>query len=260
MRAFILALAVSSALAAPSAVPYHLRGISRIVGGEDASPGEFPYQISFQQYMFGWKFHFCGASIYDETTAVCAAHCVYGNDYDNPDGLRIVGGEYDLFTDSDTEQNRPLSKIIIHKGYSSRTMENDISLLKISTPFTFNDYVKAIPLPAAGESFSGSATVTGWGTLSSGGPTPAILQKVDVPIVSDEECQRAYRRSEIFLSNMCAGEAGKDSCQGDSGGPLACEGKLCGVVSWGIGCADPRYYGVYTEVSYFIDWITENAA
>ena len=139
-------------------------------------------------------------------------------------------------------------------------MENDISLLKISEPFTFNDVVQAIPLPEVGESFSGSATVTGWGTLSSGGSSPAILQKVDVPIVSDAECRSAYGSNDIYDSNICAGEAGKDSCQGDSGGPLACEGKLCGVVSWGIGCGYPGYYGVYTEVSYFIDWITENAA
>jgi len=260
MRTFILALAVASALAAPRGLPYHLRGHNRIVGGTEATPGEFPYQLSFQQYSFGWKFHFCGASIYDESTAICAGHCVYGDDYDNPTGVRVVAGEHDLFTNEGNEQERDLVQIVLHEDYSPSGTINDISLLKLASPFEFNEYVNAIPIPASGETFEGYGTVTGWGTLSSGGSSPDVLQKVDVPLVSDEECRQAYGYTSILDSMLCAGEEGKDSCQGDSGGPLACDGKLCGVVSWGRGCAAAGYPGVYTEVAYFVDWVVKNAA
>ena len=61
---------------------------------------------------------------------------------------------------------------------------------------------------------------------------------------------------------LCAGvinTGGKDSCQGDSGGPLVVslggQWNLAGIVSFGVGCADPQYPGVYTRVSNFINWI-----
>ena len=105
-----------------------------------------------------------------------------------------------------------------------------------------------------------SRVFLGFGTLSSGGSLANQLMQVEVPIVSQSSCKRAYGSS-IHNSMVCAGlrEGGKDSCQGDSGGPLVCEfnGKffLEGVVSWGSGCASPGKYGVYARVRYLRKWI-----
>merc|ERR1712212_42405 len=167
--------------------------------------------------------------------------------------------------DEGNEQTVVLSKIIQHEDYNGFTISNDISLLKLSEPLSFNDYVQGIALPAPGHAASGDCIVSGWGTTSEGGSTPSVLRKVAVPIVSDEECRAAYGESDIEDSMICAGlpEGGKDSCQGDSGGPFACKDTgstyLAGVVSWGYGCARPNYPGVYTEVAYFVDWVKENA-
>ena len=68
-------------------------------------------------------------------------------------------------------------------------------------------------------------------------------------------------------SNICAGYAagGVDTCQGDSGGPMfrrdnANQWIQVGIVSWGIGCAQPNAPGVYTEVSTFASQIASAAA
>ncbi|XP_076057511.1 trypsin-1-like [Oratosquilla oratoria] len=258
MRTIIFALLVAGAFAVPTNRPRLRLGLNKIVGGEDATPGEFPYQISFQDNSWGFIFHFCGGSVYNENYIVTAGHCVYGKNYDNPSNLQITAGEHNLDKEEGNEQSVKVEKIILHEDYDTWTVSNDISLLKLAEPLTMNDYVKAIPLET--KIASGNCKVTGWGALTEGGSSPSVLQWVTVPIVSDKKCREAYGSSEILDSMLCAGGDGKkDSCQGDSGGPLACDGRLAGVVSWGFGCARPKYPGVYTEVSYFADWVTKHA-
>ncbi|KAL7644219.1 UNVERIFIED_CONTAM: hypothetical protein RMT77_005045 [Armadillidium vulgare] len=245
--------------------PYRTRPLGKrhhlgIVGGQDAAPGEFPYQLSFQELtILDNYFHFCGASIYNEFTAICAGHCVYGEEYDDPQDLFVVAGEYDLSVESGDEQRLRVSQIALHEEYDGANYYNDISLLRVNTSFTFNDLVGPVTLPAQGQQTTGNCTVTGWGDLEEGGTSPSILQKVVVPVVSDVDCDNDYILTTFTESWLCAGQAGKDSCQGDSGGPLWCGDYQGGIVSWGNGCARARFPGVYTEVAYFVDWILAHA-
>lgn len=100
------------------------------------------------------------------------------------------------------------------------------------------------------------------------GPLPSILQEVSVPVINNTVCESMYRAAgyiehipHIFI---CAGwrRGGFDSCEGDSGGPMVIQRPdkrflLAGVISWGIGCAEPNQPGVYTRISEFRDWINQ---
>lgn len=232
-----------------------------IVGGTDANIADYPWQISFQTSSGS---HFCGGSVLSADWVLTAQHCVVGS---SPSSVRIEAGISNL---SASGQIRNVAQIIPYPGYVDASKGKDVALLRLSTPLDLSGpNVKAIPLVTATDASNGLtnpgvvSTVTGWGTLSSGGPSPDRLQTVDVPLVSNADAQAAYPQETITADQIGAGllgVGGKDSCQGDSGGPLtvpsASGDKLAGVVSWGYGCADPDYPGMYARVSSFESWIT----
>ncbi|XP_045132699.1 trypsin-1-like isoform X2 [Portunus trituberculatus] len=236
----------------------------RIVGGTEAERHEFPWVVSLQAYNATKSkyHHICGASIIDEWWIMTAAHCFKTGNLD----VKIIAGDHKLSAVEDEEQHRIVKDTVIHSGWDNDLNLNDIALLKLSEKLELNGKTVApISLPTPLTKSTGECVVAGWGKTSHESRTPSdLLRKVRLPIVSDEECKGTYAtfNEKVFDNNICAGykEGGKSSCQGDSGGPLVCQGVnnknyVAGVVSWGRGCGLKNIPIVYTEVSYFVDWI-----
>ncbi|AZZ95253.1 trypsin-like serine protease [Hahella sp. KA22] len=228
---------------------------AKIVGGEEASEGEFPFMVYLQYNGGQW----CGASVVSDYYVLTAAHCTSGR---SASSFKAVVGLHRQNDMSDAQVIQ-VTEVINHPGYNSNTMQNDIALLKVAQKI--DEKYTRITLGAPNDIYDGlTTTVIGWGDTSEGGNSPNALQKVDVPVVSLDECRSAYGSSNIHDHNVCAGlkQGGKDSCQGDSGGPLfinqAGEFRQLGVVSWGDGCARPNKYGVYTAVPSFASWINSH--
>ncbi|KYB26537.1 hypothetical protein TcasGA2_TC033855 [Tribolium castaneum] len=240
----------------------------RIVGGEKSSFGKWPWQISLRQWRTSTYLHKCGAALLNENWAITAAHCV---DNVPPSDLLLRLGEHDLSTESEPylHQERRVQIVASHPQFDPRTFEYDLALLRFYEPVTFQPNILPVCVPQSDENFVGrTAYVTGWGRLYEDGPLPSVLQEVSVPVINNSVCESMYRSAgyiehipHIFI---CAGwrRGGFDSCEGDSGGPMVIQREdkrflLAGIISWGIGCAEPNQPGVYTRISEFRDWINQ---
>lgn len=232
--------------------------IPKIINGDDALPGEFPHQVSLLEEGTapGVDRHFCGGSIIDTDTILTAAHCVTWF-IGSPSFVRIGAGNIDL--DQLTEHE--IEGVWIHPFYDEATLDFDFAVLKSRTHF-FDPAIKLIDatenqLLGVGD----SATITGWG-VNENGDIQQILQKAEVNVVSRIECNSEDAYDGMVSGRMiCLASPGKDACQGDSGGPAITkldssdEPVLFATTSWGFGCAEPEFPGVYGRIISVRDWI-----
>jgi len=228
-----------------------------IVGGAEASHGEFPFIVSLQANYTG---HFCGGSLIKKNWVLTAGHCVSGK-ID-----KVVIGLHDQ-TSTTNAESIGVKRVIRHPNYDSETTDYDFALLELAQDSRYEPIAvntAEIDIPASSRPII--ATVAGWGATNENSyDLPSLLQKVDVPLISMQNCNKNYN-GVITDRMLCAGydRGGKDSCQGDSGGPLIADADnnqryLIGVVSWGEGCARARKPGVYSKVSAVVSWIDQNA-
>ncbi|KAF5903774.1 mast cell tryptase-like, partial [Clarias magur] len=173
--------------------------------------------------------------------------------------ITLLLGMKSLQGTNPNKQQKGARNIIVNQNYNPSTHDNDLALVHLSSSVTFNNYVLPVCLAATNSSFPGdtNAWVTGFGRIGSNVnlPSPQTLQEVKVPIVSNSDCAKSYAVDTITNNMICAGlaEGGKDSCQGDSGGPLVININgswvQAGIVSFGNGCALPKYPGSLSQLN-----------
>lgn len=158
------------------------------------------------------------------------------------------------------------SDILIHSGWNTNNLKNDISLIKIPA-VAFSSRIQVVKLPSISSSYStyaGSAVVaSGWGRTSDSSNSVATnLQYVDLTVIANSVCAATYGTSIVTSSNICvATPSGKSTCNGDSGGPLVLEASKVqvGLTSFGAaaGC-ELGYPAAFTRLTSYLDWIKSN--
>lgn len=262
-RALIAAAAALPALALPLAVPAAPAAANGVVvGGVPTTTDEVPWVVALasrQRFGSARSGQFCGGVAVGPRTVVTAAHC-FGQEalgvsdwHDLPD-LRVIADRTDL-GGTDGEEI-PLADVWVNPGFDPDTNAGDVAVVTLPQDLPDTAVIPmAQPADTAPYQAGTPAQVYGWGDTTGQGTYPESLRTATVDVLADSVCEKAYpgdadgtyQRASMVCAGLSGG--GKDACQGDSGGPLVADGELIGLVSWGTGCAQAAYPGVYTRVS-----------
>merc|ERR1712066_104787 len=231
----------------------------RIVGGFEAEENQWPWQVA----LFIDNAWFCGGSIISENYIMTAAHCADGASY-----FDIMAGAHNVRAPSEPHRVEITSyNGWTHPGWNHNTLANNIALIELPSPLSFNEYIKPSCMPMAGDTadVNEMVTCTGWGkpSDSAGGISPVLRMVEDRPIISNSECNAIY--GIVGDGVVCIDTTGgKGTCNGDSGGPLNMKyevtkagqkWKQVGIVSFGAsaGC-EVGYPAGFSRVEYYLDW------
>ena len=240
---------------------------SKIVGGEEARPGEVPWQAALVRKPGRAV---CGAVLVSERAVLTAAHCIKLD----PVSYEVwLGRLYSVPSVEECHQQKmSITAVRKHPSFSRKSLKNDIAIVMVESQYgqgvMFSPLVLPACLAASTVGLTGAGLVSGWGLLSETARSLSpSLQVVQVPLKEQAECVAAYRQlTPLVTSQMCAGVpgGGRDSCAGDSGGPMVRQraGRffLAGLVSFGRGCGRAEFPGVYTRLDPFVPWIMETLA
>uniref|UniRef100_A0A8C0JAE5 Peptidase S1 domain-containing protein n=1 Tax=Chelonoidis abingdonii TaxID=106734 RepID=A0A8C0JAE5_CHEAB len=210
------------------------QGVDKIIGEYECSPHSQPWQVSLNT-----GYHFCGGSlIADQWVLNSPSVCVL---------VTFVITVPEGWEQAETN--------ILHPSYDDQTLDHDILLFKLAHCIQPDAYVQPIPLPTVCPEVGSLCMVSGWGNILSDD-----VQEGAVPVL-DQVCERSYAGM-ITSTLMCTGymEGGKDACQGDAGGPLVCNGKLQGIMSWGLGWAQKDHPSIFTKICSLLSWIKSTMA
>uniref|UniRef100_A0A7M4ECW9 Complement factor I n=1 Tax=Crocodylus porosus TaxID=8502 RepID=A0A7M4ECW9_CROPO len=234
----------------------------RIVGGNPATKGEFPWQVAIKEEGGTGPSVYCGGVYIGGCWILTAAHCIRATRVHQ---YRIWSGLLDTIQYNPEIDTFKLNKVIIHEKYNAGTYENDIALLEMKSidkgrPCSLSYSIPAC-VPWSEYMFKPGhrCKISGWG-LERDSAKQFVLKWGYIDILSN--CTDIYK-NRFFKGMECAGtyDGSIDSCKGDSGGPLVCFDSnnvayVWGVVSWGENCGVAGYPGVYTKVASYFDWIS----
>jgi secreted trypsin-like serine protease len=237
----------------------------------------FPWMVSLQirstQRVVG---HFCGGVAVALSWVLTAAHCVVAvpsteirsNRAVDSSGLDVLAGSNAL---AHGGTMRTVDRIVMHPAFRvarGRVPENDLALVHLTGGSPLVPIKRAPPAAVADLLKDGNRVrIFGWGT-STFDPEGAVsntLLYAFVPVQGRAKCNApAVYDGLVSESMFCAGLGFADACQGDSGGPaigyINGEKYLIGITSWGVGCTNKSYPGVYVNVAAYSRWIDETVA
>ncbi|CRK90518.1 CLUMA_CG004155, isoform A [Clunio marinus] len=231
----------------------------RIWGGRQAAPGELPYQVGIVVLLA--QQGFCGGSIVSENFVLTAAQCFPGD----PNAVVEIGS---VDRNAVTEFINAAVKIL-HPLFNPETSDNDIALVRLVRPITFNDNKRPVRLPnrrQVNQNFDNrQARFSGWGAMGFPGTSPIrFLQVAFAQVISQAACRIRFPNSSSDRT-ICIDGTTTNICSGDFGGPMTIEDAdgittQIGVASFVnvLGCTF-GWPGGFTRINQYLEWIGQNS-
>jgi hypothetical protein len=194
----------------------------RVVGGEEALPGRWPWMAAIFLHGSRRTEFWCGGSLITARHVLTAAHCTRDSRQRPFSAKQFTVRLGDIDLKRNDEPSSPItfkvSEIRAHPQFSRVGFYNDIAVLVLDKPARKSKYVIPLCLPPPelrNEKFAGrKTTVVGWGTTFYGGKESTVQRQAVLPIWRNEDCNQAYFQP-ITDNFICAGysEGGTDACQ-----------------------------------------------
>ncbi len=265
----------AAGLPQPAVLPATSEYVPEIIGGEAVQSDSFPWVAAIVSARYHSAYHglLCAGVLIDPVWILTAAHCVRNQGATiHPGDIEIVTGRANLLAEEG--QRIAVRQIEPHPDFNADTGNYDIALIQLAAAVAIQPVTLTLRDPASLIQQGVDSTVVGWGTttwsIGQMGTYPIQLQQASVPLVTSRTCQQSYRQRsgrDVTVTDrmLCAGtfDNMRDACTGDSGGPLLFweeeqqRWTQLGIVSWGMGCAVPGLYGVYTNLFPFRSWIQD---
>ncbi|XP_058121374.1 anionic trypsin-2-like [Anopheles ziemanni] len=253
----LIGVLLAVAQAAPDGGP-------RVTGGALTVPGQFPSAVIIETPYIAQN---CMGTVVNRQHVLTAASCVMNPTtfaMINPFWLRVIAGDINIVQPTIRREVRNVSRSYVHPNYNRLTDGNNLAVLRVDLPFSeFHNTIEPALMNERLLPDNTQCEFAGWGATANQ-VTAAVRPAqyvITQPLLTTAQCNAAnVHNNRVQQTMVCAGALAQNPnavCLGNMGGGLYCNGRLTGVLAFGMGCGVANQPGVYMDVRQYAQWIQQ---
>ncbi|XP_044252872.1 brachyurin-like [Tribolium madens] len=229
----------------------------KIINGNDAQKGQFPWQVLIWTETTNNQFINCSGAIISHDWVLTSASCI-----NQANLVSVASGNSDL-SDLSGVIITEAESVNIHEDFNNDSLQNNLGLVKLKSSLIFDETTQAISLSEDVVGDGINVTIAGWGySNKDSNNITSILQFANVPTIKNSECAKVYGSKVVTSTVLCTHNSSlvKGPCINDGGAPLimnaATDPQHVGIFSYiGANGCEKNYPAGYTRTASYLNWI-----